>query len=275
MKEEKIETIEQPAEVVETTETVTEEPNAEVTEKVERTPRELFYERIRTSRPDAKYDDDEEEYFRQASTMMDEHEKKSGEYDSMSKKLMSRFNSNPDEAEAFLDYLDGASLPTAIRRRLGDQALSMKEGDEGWDEFVKAGEERKAQQEESRKALDAFLANAKESDEVMSAFISEHGMDDETAQAFTDMVLAVANDISAGRISKDTLSMLKKARDYETDIVAAREQGEVDGKNKKIEAEKKRMQGSGLPDASAGGNASNEVDAKGNDTADWLKRFAR
>lgn len=275
MKEEKIETMEQPAEVVETTETVTEEPNAEVTEKVERTPRELFYERIRTSRPDAKYDDDEEEYFRQASTMMDEHEKKSGEYDSMSKKLMSRFNSNPDEAEAFLDYLDGASLPAAIRRRLGDQALSMKEGDEGWDEYVKAGEERKAQQEESRKALDAFLANAKESDEVMSAFISEHGMDDDTAKAFTDMVLAVANDISAGRISKDTLSMLKKARDYETDIVAAREQGEVDGKNKKIEAEKKRMQGSGLPDASAGGNASNEVDAKGNDTADWLKRFAR
>lgn len=275
MKEEKIETMEQPAEVVETTETVTEEPNAEVTEKVERTPRELFYERIRTSRPDAKYDDDEEEYFRQASTMMDEHEKKSGEYDSMSKKLMSRFNSNPDEAEAFLDYLDGASLPAAIRRRLGDQALSMKEGDEGWDEYVKAGEERKAQQEESRKALDAFLANAKESDEVMSAFISEHGMDDDTAKAFTDMVLAVANDISAGRISKDTLSMLKKARDYETDIVAAREQGEVDGKNKKIEAEKKRMQGSGLPDASAGGNASNEVDAKSNDTADWLKRFAR
>jgi hypothetical protein len=273
MEKEKVETAEQPVEV---TEVATQEPNAEVTEKVERTPRELFYERIRTSRPDAKYDDDEEEYFRQASAALDEHEKKSGEYDSMTQKLMSRFNSNPDEAEAFLDYLDGAPLPAAIRRRMGDEALSMKEGDEGWDEYVKAGEDRKAQHEESRKALDAFLANAKESDAVMSDFVSEHGMDEETAKTFTDMVLAVANDISAGRVTKDTLMMLKKARDYDSDIAAAREQGEVDGKNKKIEAEKKRMQGSGLPDAAVGGSAAEEVDAKtSNSTADWLKGFKR
>ena len=77
---------------------------------VERKPRELLYERIRTSRPDANYDEDEEEYARQAMGMLDELDRKSSDYDKMSEKLTSRFNQNPEEAEAWLAYLDGASI---------------------------------------------------------------------------------------------------------------------------------------------------------------------
>lgn len=258
---------------VETPETA---EKAEVVEKVERTPRELLYERIRTSRPDANYDEDEEEYSRQAMSMMDDWENKSGKYDELSNKLMTRFGQNPEEAEALLDYLDGASLPAAIRRRMGDEALTMKEGDEGWDDYVKAGEDRKRQFDENRAALDAFMANASESDAAFSDFVSELGMDEAAAEAFKDVVLSVANDMSAGRISKETLAMLKHAIDYDKDMASAREQGEIDGKNKKITAEKKRMEGSGLPDASAGGSASEEVDTKPkSSTADWLGGIKR
>lgn len=254
----------------------TEAPATDATEAapVERKPRELLYERIRTSRPDANYDEDEEEYARQAMGMLDELDRKSSDYDKMSEKLTSRFNQNPEEAEAWLAYLDGASLPAAIRRFMGDEALSMKEGDDGWEEYVQAGKDREVQHAKNREALDTYMKNAKESDDAMTEFLKEEGFDEEGAQGFKDLVVSILNDVSAGKVSKDTLKLLKRAVDYDKDLSGALEQGRVDGRNEKIEAEKKRMKGSGLPDVNAGGSASEEVEAKQpNSTADWLGKF--
>ena len=243
----------------------------------ERKPRELLYERIRTSRPDAKYDEDEEEYSRQAMSILDDLEGRAGQYDKMSEKMSARFNQNPEEAEAFLAYLDGASLPSAIRRYMGDEALVMKEGDEGWDEYQKAGKEREEQFASNRAALDQFMQNAQDSDVTMADFIAEAGLDEEGAQNFKDLVVSIANDMSAGKITKDTLMLLNRAMNYEKDVEGSREQGRVEGRNEKIEVEKKRMKGSGLPNTNASGNASEEVDEKkpSNTTADWLKGFNR
>lgn len=243
----------------------------------ERKPRELLYERIRTSRPDANYDEDEEEYSRQVMSMLDELEGKAGQFDQMSEKMSARFNKNPEEAEAFLAYLDGASLPSAIRRHMGDEALTMKEGDEGWEEYQKAGKEREEQFASNRAALDQFMQNAKDSDVTMSDFIAEAGLDEEGAQNFKDLVVSIANDMSAGKITKDTLMLLNRAMNYEKDVEGSREQGRVEGRNEKIEVEKKRMKGSGLPNAHASGNASEEVDVKQpkSETANWLGGIPR
>jgi hypothetical protein len=208
---------------------------------------------------------------------LDELEKKSGDYDNMSKKLISRFNQNPEEAQAWLDYLDGAALPTAIRRHMGDEALNMKEGDDGWDEYVKAGKDREEQHAKNREALELYMQNAKDSDAAMTEFIAETGLDEAGAQGFKDVVLSIINDMSAGKVSKDTLKLLKRAVDYDKDLEGAREQGRVDGRNEKIEVEKKRMQGSGLPNAHASGSASEEVEKPktGNATSDWLAGVKR
>ena len=271
MEKEKQTPTEEQVEVVETgsvEEGQVQEPAAE------RKPRELLYERIRTSRPDAKYDEDEEEYSRQAMSILDDLEGRAGQYDKMSEKMSARFNQNPEEAEAFLAYLDGASLPSAIRRYMGDEALVMKEGDEGWDEYQKAGKEREEQFASNRAALDQFMQNAQDSDVTMADFIAEAGLDEEGAQNFKDLVVSIANDMSAGKITKDTLMLLNRAMNYEKDVEGSREQGRVEGRNEKIEVEKKRMKGSGLPNAHASGNASEEVDVKqSNSTADWLGKF--
>jgi hypothetical protein len=82
--------------------------------------------------------------------------------------------------------------------------------------------------------------------------------------------------MSAGKVSKETLKLLKRAVDYENDMSGAREQGRVDGRNEKIEVEKKRMKGSGLPDANAGGSVQEEVEVKPkSSTAAWLSSVPR
>ena len=273
MKEEDAKTTEEKdnlTDVPPTGEGQTQEPAAEPK------PREMLYERIRTSRPEANYDEDEEEYSRQAMAMLDEYEGKAGRYDEMSEKMSSRFNKSPEEAEAFLAYLDGAPLTSAIRRYMGDEALSMKEGDEGWEDYQRAGKEREEQFASNRAALEQFMQNAQDSDVTMSDFIAEAGLDKESAQNFKNLVVSIANDMSAGKITKETLMLLNRAMNYEKDVEGSREQGRVEGRNEKIEVEKKRMKGSGLPNTNASGNASEEVDVKPqNETADWLTRFKR
>lgn len=269
MKEEDAKTTEEKDNITDvppTGEGQTQEPAAEPK------PREMLYERIRTSRPDGNYDEDEEEYSRQVMSMLDELEGKAGQYDQMSEKMSARFNKNPEEAEAFLAYLDGTPLTSAIRRYMGDEALMMKEGDEGWEDYQKAGKEREEQFASNRAALDQFMQNAKDSDVTMADFIKEAELDEEGAQNFKDLVVSIANDISAGKITKDTLMLLQRATNYDKDIEGAREQGRVEGRNEKIEVEKKRMKGSGLPDVSAGGNAQEEVveTKQKSPTAAWL-----
>ena len=242
----------------------------------ERKPRELLYERIRTSRPDANYDEDEEEYARQVMEMLDELEKKSRSYDDMTKKLMTQFNRDPEEAEAFLEYMDGVPFAAAMRRHKGDEVFNVKEGDDGWEEYVQAGKDREAQHAKNREALETFMKNAKDSESAMDEFLAESGFDEEGAKGFTDLVMSIINDMSAGKVSKDTLKLLKRAVDYDKDLSGALEQGRVDGRNEKIEAEKKRMKGSGLPDVNAGGSASEEVEAKPkSSTAEWLSSVPR
>lgn len=247
---------------------------AEEAAPVERKPRELLYERIRTSRPDANYDEDEEEYARQAMDILDELSKKGGAYDEMTQKLIAQFNRDPEEAEAFLEYLDGKPWAAALRRHKGDEVFNMKEGDEGWEDYVKAGKEREAQHAKNREALETYMRNANDSDVAMKEFLAESGLDEEGSKSFTELVTSIINDMSAGKVSKDTLSLLKRAVDYDKDMDGAREQGRVEGRNEKIEAEKKRMKGSGLPNANAGGSASEEVEnTPANDTANWLGKF--
>jgi hypothetical protein len=243
---------------------------------VERTPIELLFQRIRTSRPDANYDEDEEEYARQAMSLLDELSQKSDAYDEMSKKLVTQFNRDPEEAEAFLEYLDGKPWAAALRRHKGDEPFNLKEGDEGWKEYVQAGKEREAQQAKNREALEMYIKNASDSDAAMEEFIAESGLDEEGSQNFKELVTSIINDMSAGKVSKDTLKLLKRAVDYDKDLEGAREQGRVDGRNEKIEVEKKRMKGSGLPNTGAGGNASEEVEVKKNNTtADFLASVRR
>lgn len=240
----------------------------------ERKPREVLVERIRTIRPDANLEEGEDAFANHILSILDEYGGKASAHDDMTQKLMTQFNRDPEEAEAFLEYLDGVPFAVAMRRHKGDEIFSVKEGDEGWEEYVNAGKEREAQHAKNREALETFMQNAKDSESAMEEFLAEAGLDEEGTKGFTDLVTSIINDMSAGKVSKDTLALLKRAVDYDKDVEGAREQGRVDGRNEKIEVEKKRMKGSGLPNTSVGGNASEEVEEKkNNDTADWLSKF--
>lgn len=241
--------------------------------------RDLFYERIRTNFPDANYEKDEDGYYRDALTRMDALEKDSKILGDLTNKLNSRLGSNPQEAEVMLDWLDGVDIRTAITRHMGADALTApEEGSDEYENWNKANEDRKKELSDMKAKVDEYRANAEASVTALQEFAKETGLSEEQAAElesyFTNELLP---DIYAGKIGKGFYSLIHRGRNYEADVDGAREQGRVDGRNEKIEIEKKRLAGSGLPNGKTGGNASEEVETpKGSDkTADWLAKMSK
>lgn len=241
--------------------------------------RDLFYERIRTNFPDANYEEDEDGYYRDALTRMDALEKDSKTLGDLTNKLNSRLGSNPQEAEVMLDWLDGVDIRTAITRHMGADALTApEEGSDEYENWNKANEDRKKELSDMKAKVDEYRANAEASVTALQEFAKETGLTEEQAAElesyFTNELLP---DIYAGKIGKEFYGLIHRGRNYEADVDGAREQGRVDGRNEKIEIEKKRLAGSGLPNGKTGGNASEEIETpKGSDkTADWLAKMSK
>lgn len=235
------------------------EPAAEAA--TEQKPRDLFYERIRTNIPEGKYDEDEEEYYRNALTAMDAYEKDSKTLKDLTAKLNKRLGADPQEAEVMLDWLDGVDIRTAITRHMGAEALSTpEEGSEEYEAWSKAGEERRKELADMEAKVNEYRTNAEASAADLDALATENGWSDEEKAGVEEYVKGILEKVYSGRLDKDFYNLIQHGRNYEADIEGAREQGRVDGRNEKIEVEKKHLAGSGLPNAKSGGNASEEVD---------------
>lgn len=238
-----------------------------------------FREYMHANFPDSNYDEDEDAIYRDAKSRFDALEGDSKTLKNLTEKLNSRLGKNPAEAEAVLDWLDGVDIRVAIARHMGSDALSVpEEGSEEYENFRKAGEAKQKEIDDTRAHLDEYRANAEQSEADLKAFAEENGLDaEQTAELEKYISDELLPAIYSGKLSKDFYKSVMRARNYDADIEGAREQGRVDGRNEKIEVEKKRHAGSGLPNGGAGGNASDDIEApkSENKTVDFLAKMAK
>ncbi len=237
-------------------------------------PRDVFFERIRTNVPDGKFDDDEQEYFRKAMELLDAAEEGNKKYKGMNEKLMRRYQEDPEEVAILMDYMEGMPLIDAIVKHKGEEALTMKEGDEGWDSYQKAVSDRKADRQHQMDLMEEINGNMGTSLKEFDAWAEENGFDDEQKAKVWELLQGDLDNISKGKFTKEILGRYKDALNYQKDVEGAREQGKAEGKNEAIEAKRKEMGGSGLPAVEAG-NVQEPEEKKGNDTAAFLERMRK
>lgn len=237
-------------------------------------PRDVFFERIRTNVPDGKFDDDEQEYFRKAMELLDAAEDGNKKYKGMNEKLMRRYQEDPEEVAILMDYMEGMPLIDAIVKHKGEEALTMKEGDEGWDSYQKAVSDRKADRKHQMDLMEEIKGNMGSSMKEFDAWAEENGFDDEQKAKVWELLQGDLDNISKGKFTKEILGRYKDALNYQKDVEGAREQGKAEGKNEAIEAKRKEMKGSGLPAVDAG-NVQEPEEKKDNGTAAFLGRLRR
>jgi len=167
----------------------------------------------------------------------------------INRRLINLFEAEPGLARAIRDYDKGASFHVALARHIDVDNLRPQEDDPDYDEWNKALESRKKEQEEADKKKSLVAENEKVSAEAMKKFFEEKKMDEKTSNEFIKTVNEFLNPlVNERKVSNEFLEFAYKAMNYDNDLAEARELSAIKERNKKIEenidASKK---GDGLP----------------------------
>lgn len=139
----------------------------------------------------------------------------------------------------------------SIAKFLSQDDLIPVEGEEDFETYQSAYAER-LDRKAKRDAREAEIeANEVASLEAIDAFAVEHEMDDDQKNSFIEYINGIFDNMLYKRLSPEVLGAFYNAMNYDADVSAAAEAGEIKGRNAKIEAdmvsEDADIEGDGLP----------------------------
>lgn len=207
--------------------------------------RERHIERLRKKYPEKKFEDDEEIYG-QISDDYDQYEQELDGYRGREKSLSDMFAADPRSAQFLTDMHNGTDPVLGLVRNFGVEIKDVLDDPEMQDKIAEANKEYVERVANSKKLDDEYEKNMDATLETLRQFQAERGMSDEQIDQVVTFLLGVVRDGVMGKFSNETLDMACKALNYDADVAAAGEEGEVAGRNAKItEKLRKSKQGDG------------------------------
>lgn len=210
--------------------------------------RDKHIERLRTKYPDKKFEDDEE-IFGQIYDDYDDYDKQISERDQQSEAFVKMFERDPRSARMMMEWRDGNDpIVTLIRMYGKDAILEAIEDEDRLEEIENANKEwadraiqNDAYDKEYNKNLPESLTN-------LEQWAQQTGKTDEQVDAVMEQLAQISKDYIMGKFTTETLEMISKAINYDSDIETAQIEGEVAGRNAKIDEKLRRAgRGDGMP----------------------------
>lgn len=189
---------------------------------------------------------------------MDESEAELGKYKNAEGKMTELCNIYPEFAELVYNMLENKMpLRAAVAKVFAQEDLIPQEGDDDYEAYKKAYEERvkgvKARDSQTKE----IEANESKSIETIDVFCQEKGLTEEQKEELIRLINDHFTELLYKRISPEMLEGFLKQMNFDTAIQEAEKVGEIKGKNANIEAkrvnERKNESGDGLPDSGGGG----------------------
>ncbi len=213
--------------------------------------RDQQLERLRKKYPEKKFEDDEEIYG-QISDDYDQYEQELDGYRGREKSLSDMFAADPRSAQFLTDMHNGTDPVLGLVRNFGVEIKDVLDDPEMQDKIAEANKDYVERVANSKKLDEEYDKNMDTTLKALRQFQSERGMSDEQIDKVVEFLLGVVRDGVMGKFSTETLDMACKALNYEADVAAAGEEGEVAGRNAKI-TEKLRKSNKGDGTAPLGG----------------------
>lgn len=207
--------------------------------------RDQHLERLRKKYPDKKFEDDEEIYG-QISDDYDTYETELDDLRGREKSLSDMFAADPRSAQFLTDMHNGTDPVLGLVRNFGVEIKDVLDDPEMQDKIAEANKDYVERVANSKKLDEEYEKNMDTTLETLRQFQSERGMTDEQIDQVVTFLLGVVRDGVMGKFSTETLDMACKALNYDADVAAAGEEGEIAGRNTKItEKLRKSKQGDG------------------------------
>lgn len=215
--------------------------------------RDTMVERVKGRHPDKDFAD-EEALFAQINDDYDGYDKELSGYRQREKTFSDMFTADPRSAAFLTNWRKGGDPVVELVRQFGTDIKDALDDPERQEaiaaankEFIKRVSREKGLEEEYAKNLEQSLKD-------IEAYQHAHGMSDGQVDALMESVMTIVKDGVMGRFSPATLEMVQKAVSHDADVDMAGAEGEIRGRNAKIE-ERLRSEGRGDGTARLGGNS--------------------
>lgn len=204
--------------------------------------RDSHLERLRKNYPDKKFEDDEE-IFGQIEDDYNSYDSRIDDYEKERKSFSSLFTKDPRSARLLMDWKNGGDPAVSFLRIFGKDFADAAQDPTRIEEFAKANKEfsdrvakEKQYEQEYEQNLQASLQE-----------IENSGIDDDTLNKVMEKYAQLAVDFVMGKITADAIKLIQNSLNYDRDIQMADAQGQIAGRNQRIEEQlKQRRKGDGI-----------------------------
>ncbi len=209
--------------------------------------RSKFNERLKAKHPNKSYDDDEQ-LFAQIGEDYDDYENRMKGYEENEKDLTNMFSRDPKSAQFLASWHNGEDPVVYLIKTYGkDNIMNAINDDKRLEELSKANQEYVDRVSKEKDLDTQYETNLAESLKEIDKIQEERGLDDEAVNEAMQWLIGVVGDAVMGKFSPETIEMALKAINHDNDVEEASSEGEIRGRNAKIEERlRKRGQGDGI-----------------------------
>lgn len=200
---------------------------------MEKSRRDQHIERLRTKYPEKKFEDDEEIYG-QISDDYDQYEQEIEGYKGREKQLSDMFAADPRSAQFLVDMHKGEDPVIGLVRNFGIEVKDVLDDPHMQEKIKEANKDYLERLAASKKLDEEYESNMDQTLETLRQFQQERGLSDEQVDDVVNALLGIVKDGVMGKFAPETLDMIVKAINHDTDVMNAQEEGNIAGRNAKI-----------------------------------------
>lgn len=214
--------------------------------QVVKSKREQFMERIRGKYPDKEFADDEA-YFGQINDDYDDYERRIGDFEEKEGKLRDMFATDHRAAQFLTQWRDGKDPVVALIEMYGDDFMEEMRDPEKQAEIAQASKDFAERVAKEKDYEEQYKKNLQETISMLDQLQADEGLSDDDIDDAMEFLVTIMKDGILGKFSADSIHMALKACRYERDMQQAETEGEVRGRNERIEEKlRKPRSGDGL-----------------------------
>lgn len=204
-----------------------------------KTKRDLVVERLAAKNPDKNFSDDEVLYgqivddFAQSDDAL-------AKYQEREQAFVDMITSDARAAQFLMDWKEGGDPILGIIRRFGVEIKDAIDDPALQEEIAEANKEHIERVAKEKEYEAMYKANLEQTLTDLDAIQKEMGLTDEQAEGAIMYLQAIVSDGVLGKYTPENIKLALKAMNHDADVAQAAYEGEVKGRNTKIE-EKLRM----------------------------------
>lgn len=201
--------------------------------------RERYVERLKSKYPDREFADDEA-LWGQVNEDYDGYDKEISGYKEHEKAFSDLFTSDPRSAAFLTNWRKGGDPAVELVRMFGDDFVEQLRDPKKQEELAAASKEYADRIAKEKEFDEQYQKNLSETLGTLEAMQSEDGVSDDEIDKAMELLIGIVRDGILGKFSPKSIKMAFRALNHDTDVAVAAREGEVKGRNTRIEEKLRR-----------------------------------